>query len=79
MEKRTERRVWEETANGNDTECRQEERATRPTLEERNFMGANDVDNECLGDERFDEPSGTEEFGRSVKNEPHNSEGQEVE
>jgi len=40
-----------------DGQCCESERQTRPALQERNLIGANDVDYKGLGHQGFDEPA----------------------
>ena len=59
------------------------QRQTRPTLQERDLIGANDMDNEGLGHQRFDEPAGLKErYPRripAVEDPQHDEEGRIVE
>src|SRR5664280_2581402 len=57
------------------------ERPTGPALDERDFVGANDMDDECLGEERLHKPAGVEQ-GRvvpAVENVQHQEKRQVIE
>ena len=59
-----ERRIGKIGAKRHDDDRGHSELPTRPRLNERNEIGANDVDDERLGHERFDKPASVKQRGR---------------
>jgi len=55
----------------NDNQGSEDEWPTRTALDEWNFVGANDMDNQSLGKERFHKPAGVEQSRIAPTVEPH--------
>jgi len=75
------RRNRQPGAGRDDDHGSEDERPTGPALDERDFVGANDMDDQRLGEERFHEPAGVEQ-GRvvpAVENVQHQEECQVIE
>ena len=75
------RRHRQPGAGRDDDQGSKDERPTGPALDERDFVGANDMDDQRLGEERFHKPAGVEQ-GRvvpAVENVQHQEKRQVIE
>ena len=78
-ERGRQRRHRQPGAGGDDNYGCKDERPTRPALDERDFVGANNMNDERLGEERLHKPAGVEQ-GRvvpAVEHVQHHEERQE--